>query len=61
MAFPAGAEVYVARGPLVGVRGRVLGHPRARYLLVEVPSIRHSVRVHIPADWLLRPAAGQAA
>jgi len=56
-AFPVGAEVYVARGPLQGVRGRVLDHPKACYLLVEVPSIRQAIRVHVPADWVLRPVA----
>ena len=56
-AFPVGAEVYVARGPVRGVRGRVLDHPRACYLLVEVPSIRQAIRVHVPADWVLRPVA----
>ena len=56
-AFPVGAEVYVARGPIQGVRGRVLDHPKACYLLVEVPSIRQAIRVHVPADWVLRPVA----
>jgi transcriptional antiterminator RfaH len=56
-AFPVGAEVYVARGPLAGVHGRVVGHPRDRYLLVEVPSVQQAVRVHLPTDWAVRPAA----
>lgn len=60
-AFPPGAAVYVSRGPLAGLHGRVLAHPRAHYLLVEVPSIRHAVRVHLPADWALRPVAGLSA
>ena len=55
-AFPVGAEVYVARGPLAGVHGRVVGHPRDRYLLVEVPSVQQAVRVHLPTDWAVRPA-----
>lgn len=55
-AFPVGAEVVVARGPLAGVRGRVTGHPRAQTLLVEVASIHQTVRVQLPADWALRPA-----
>jgi transcription antitermination factor NusG len=59
-AFPVGAEVYVARGPVRGVRGRVLAHPKRCYLLVEVPSIRQAIRVHVPADWVLRPVAGTA-
>ena len=59
-AFPVGAEVYVARGPIQGVRGRVIAHPKACYLLVEVPSIRQSIRVHVPADWVLRPVADAA-
>lgn len=60
-AFPVGAEVYVAKGPLAGVHGRVLGHPRDLYLLVEVPSVQQTVRIHLPADWAVRrsaPAAG---
>ena len=56
-AFPVGAEVYVARGPLAGVHGRVVGHPRDLYLLVEVPSVQQAVRIHLPTDWALRPAA----
>ncbi len=56
-AFPVGAEVYVARGPLAGVRGRVAGHPRALYLLVEVPSVQQAVRIQMPADWAVRPVA----
>jgi len=56
-AFPVGAEVYVARGPIKGVRGRVLDHPKRSYLLVEVPPIRQAIRVHVPADWVLRPVA----
>ena len=53
-ALPVGAEVYVARGPLAGVHGRVLGHPRELYLLVEVPSVQQTVRIHLPADWAVR-------
>jgi len=60
-AFPVGAEVYVTRGPIKGVRGRVLDHPKKSYLLVEVPSIRQAIRVHVPADWVLRPVAGTPA
>ena len=56
-AFPEGAEVYVANGPLAGLRGRVLGHPKARQLLVEVPTLRHAVRVHLPVEWATRPAS----
>jgi transcription antitermination factor NusG len=56
-AFPVGAEVYVARGPLRGLRGHVSGHPRACYLHVEVAAIRQAVRVEVPADWVLRPVA----
>ena len=56
-AFPLGAEVFVLRGPLAGVHGRVVGHPRDLYLLVEVPSVQQAVRIHLPADWALRPAA----
>jgi len=57
-AFPVGAEVYVTRGPLQGVRGTVVDHPKATYLLVEVASIRQTVQVHLPADWAFRPVAG---
>lgn len=56
-AFPLGAEVYVARGPLSGVHGRVIGHPKDMYLLVEVPSVRQIIRIHLPTDWAVRPAA----
>lgn len=56
-AFPLGAEVVVVRGPLAGVRGHVTGHPRAHTLLVEVASIRQTIRVQLPADWALRPAS----
>ncbi|HEX9951946.1 MAG TPA: UpxY family transcription antiterminator [Rubricoccaceae bacterium] len=56
-AFPLGAEVYVLRGPLAGVHGRVVGHPRDLYLLVEVPSVQQAVRIHLPADWAVRPAS----
>jgi hypothetical protein len=34
----------------------VIDHPRKLYLLVEVPAIRHAVRVHVPADWAMRQA-----
>ena len=60
-AFPPGAEVFVTRGPLRGVRGRVLDHPRSCYLLVEVPSVRQAVRVHVPSDWVLRPVGDAVA
>ena len=56
-AFPVGAEVYVARGPLAGVHGRVVGHPRDLHLLVEVPSVQQAVRIQMPADWAVRPVA----
>ncbi len=56
-AFPVGAEVYVSRGPLAGVHGRVIGHPRDLYLLVEVPSVQQAVRIQMPADWAVRPVA----
>ncbi|HEX8299536.1 MAG TPA: UpxY family transcription antiterminator [Rubricoccaceae bacterium] len=56
-AFPLGAEVYVSRGPLAGTHGRVVGHPRELYLLVEVPSVQQAVRIHLPADWAVRPAS----
>ena len=59
-AFPLGAEVYISRGPLAGVHGRVVGHPRELYLLVEVPSVQQAVRIHLPADWALRPASQAA-
>lgn len=53
-AFPTGTEVFVQKGPLTGVRGYVSGHPKKLYLTVEVPSIRQSLRVQIPADWVMR-------
>ena len=55
-AFPVGSEVYIDRGPLRGVRGRVSDHPKTHYLIVDVPSIRQAVRVHVPAAWVRRPA-----
>ena len=55
-AFPLGSEVYIDRGPLRGVLGRVSDHPKTHYLIVEVPSIRQVIRVHVPADWVRRPA-----
>jgi transcription termination/antitermination protein NusG len=54
---PKGAEVVVTSGPLTGVRGFVIGHPKMHYLLVEVASVAQAVRVHIPADWVTRRAA----
>lgn len=57
-AFPAGAEVVLVNGPLKGVRGHVAGHPRDRYLTVEVASLRQAVRVQVPADWAMRPPGG---
>ena len=56
-AFPVGAEVYVSRGPLAGVHGRVIGHPRELYLIVEVPSVQQAVRIQMPAAWAVRPAS----
>lgn len=56
-AFPLGAEVYVAKGPLAGVHGRIVGHPKDMLLLVEVPSVRQAIRIQMPADWATRPAA----
>ena len=55
-AFPVGSEVYVYRGPLRGVRGRVSDYPKAHYIIVDVPSIRQAVRVRVPMDWVRRPA-----
>lgn len=57
-AFPPGAEVVLVNGPLRGVRGTVTGYPRAQYLTVEVPSLRQSLRVQVPADWAMRPPDG---
>jgi len=51
-AFPVGAEVYVTRGPLQGVRGTVVDHPKATYLLVEVASIRQRSRFISPPTGL---------
>lgn len=59
-AFPVGAEVILTNGPLQGARGHVTGHPREAYLLVEVPSVRQSIRVHVPANWAFRPVAADA-
>lgn len=56
-AVPKGADVVLTNGPLAGVRGQVVGHPRAQYLLVEAASIHQAVRVHVPADWVMRIAA----
>ena len=56
MASPVGAEVYIDRGPLKGVRGFVVDHPKAHYLEVDVSTIRQTVRVHIPSEWVRRPA-----
>jgi transcriptional antiterminator NusG len=56
-AFPRGAEVFLERGPLAGLRGEVIGHPKALYLIVEVPVLNNAVRVHVPADWVMRPNA----
>lgn len=56
-AYPAGTEVIVTNGPLNGVRGCVTGHPKAHYLLVEAPSVRQVIRVHVPADWVMRVTA----
>ena len=55
-AFPIGSEVYIDSGPLKGVRGHIIDRPKAHYLVVDVPSIRQSVRVHIPAEWVRRPS-----
>ncbi len=57
-AFPRGAEVVLVNGPLRGVRGTVAGHPREQYLTVDVPSLRQSIRVQVPADWAMRPPDG---
>lgn len=56
-AVPRGADVILTNGPLAGVRGQVVGHPKAQYLLVEAASIHQAVRVHVPADWVMRIAA----
>jgi transcription termination/antitermination protein NusG len=60
-AFPAGSEVIVINGPLNGLRGCVTGHPKAHYLLVEAPSVRQVVRVHVPADWVMRVVTSKSA
>ena len=57
-AFPAGTPVMVTSGPLEGVRGTVEGSPRPLYLTLAVDAIRQAVRVHVPADWLLRAEGG---
>jgi transcriptional antiterminator RfaH len=53
-ATPLGAEVIVTNGPLKGVRAHVASYPRPLYLLLEVPSVRQTVRVHVPSDWVMR-------
>lgn len=55
-AVPLGSSVMVTNGPLKGMSAAVIGHPKALYLLVEVTSIRQSIRVHVPADWVMRTA-----
>jgi transcription termination/antitermination protein NusG len=57
-AAPLGSEVIVTSGPLKGLRARVDGHPKPMYLLLEIPSIRQTVRVHVPADWVMRVPSG---
>ena len=56
-AVPVGTDVIVMSGPLKGVRGRVSAHPKPMYLHIEVPSIRQSVRVHVPSSWVMRATA----
>jgi len=44
-----GMEVEVVRGPMVGVRGRLLRKDRGRRVVLSVTSIRQSVSVEIDA------------
>lgn len=53
-AAPVGSEVIVTNGPLKGLRALVSGHPKPLYLLLHVHAIRQAVRVHVPADWVMR-------
>jgi transcription termination/antitermination protein NusG len=45
-----GAEVEVVRGPLIGVRGRVVRKDRACHVVLSVALIRQAVSVEIDAD-----------
>lgn len=54
-ALPIGADVLLTNGPLKGVRGRVTGLPKERYLTVEVSSIHQAIRIQVPSDWAMRP------
>ena len=56
-AVPVGTDVNVTSGPLKGVHGYMRAYPKPVYLHVEVPSIRQSVRVHVPSSWGMRATA----
>ena len=56
-AFPEGTPVLVTDGPMKGARGTVAGSPRPLYLTLDIPSIRQSVRLQVPADWIMRTEA----
>lgn len=49
-----GEEVTITELPLRGLRGRVVEHRGQLHVVVQVTAIRQSVRVNVPAEWLLR-------
>ena len=57
-AFPSGTPVMVTDGPLKGARGTVETSPKPLYLTVAIEAIRQSIRLQVPADWLMRTDAG---
>lgn len=57
-AVPPGAEVIVTNGPLKGARGTVEGSPKAFYLFILIESVRQTIRLKVPADWVMRTGGG---
>lgn len=49
-----GETVSVTQGPMKGLKGEVLRHNGASYVVIRLESIRQAVRVLVPTDWIVR-------
>ena len=49
-----GETVSVTQGPMKGLKGEVLRHKGASYVVIRLESIRQAVRVLVPSEWIAR-------
>lgn len=50
--FQPGAEVFIAEGPLQGIRGRVLETNEKQYLVVSIHLLQRSIKVELDPRWV---------